>query len=295
MWSKLRPRRPTGIDRVEADNSSTNAGNGGGAVDEDIAILDTGIAKHPDLNIAGGRNCVGRDSSDYSDGNGHGTHVAGTAAAKDNDRGVVGVAPGARLWAVRVLNDNGSGRFASVICGIDWVTGKDTIEVANMSLSATVPGTDDGECGWVGDDASAAMHQAICNSVAAGVFYAVAAGNDSKEFATDVPAAFDEVLTVTAMSDFNGEPGAWQTPPVDLTTLTIPPPPSATTPTQPEAMMTTPSPRPACASGPPGKVAATTRSPARAWPHHTSPGRQRSVSPLASPLAVAPPTTRRAP
>jgi subtilisin len=133
---------PTGIDRIEADNSSTNAGNGSGSVDEDIAIIDTGIAKHPDLNIAGGRNCVGRDNSDYSDGNGHGTHVAGTAAAKDNDRGVVGVAPGARLWAVRVLNDNGSGSFASVICGIDWVTGKGTIEVANMSLGATVPGAD---------------------------------------------------------------------------------------------------------------------------------------------------------
>jgi subtilisin family serine protease len=133
---------PTGIDRIEADNSSTNAGNGSGSVDEDIAIIDTGIAKHPDLNIAGGRNCVGRDNSDYSDGNGHGTHVAGTAAAKDNDRGVVGVAPGARLWAVRVLNDNGSGIFASLICGIDWVTDKGTIEVANMSLGATVPGAD---------------------------------------------------------------------------------------------------------------------------------------------------------
>ena len=205
-------RLPTGIERVEADNSSTNAGNGGGAVDEDIAILDTGIAKHPDLNIAGGRNCVGRDSSDYSDGNGHGTHVAGTAAAKDNDRGVVGVAPGARLWAVRVLNDNGSGRFASVICGIDWVTGKDTIEVANMSLSATVPPGNDEECGWSTDEASAAMHQAICNSVAAGVFYAVAAGNESKDFVTDVPAAFNQVLTVTAMSDFNGEPGGLADP-----------------------------------------------------------------------------------
>jgi subtilisin len=200
---------PTGIDRVDADTSSTEAGNGSESVDEDIAILDTGIAKHPDLNIAGGRNCVGRNNAGYSDGNGHGTHVAGTAAEEDNDRGVVGVAPGARLWAVKVLNDNGSGSFGSIICGIDWVTGKaDTIEVANMSLGATVPGTDNGACGWIGDNTSAAMHRAICNSVDAGVFYAVAAGNDSKDFVTDVPAAFDQVLTVTAMSDSDGEPRA---------------------------------------------------------------------------------------
>jgi subtilisin family serine protease len=201
-------KTPTGIDRIEADTSSTKAGNGSSSVDEDIAIIDTGIDKHPDLNIAGGHNCVGRNGSDYSDGNGHGTHVAGTAAAKDNGKGVVGVAPGARLWAVRVLNDNGSGSFSSVICGIDWVTGKaGTIEVANMSLGATVPGTDNGACGWTGDNASAAMHQAICNSVDAGVFYAVAAGNDSKDDLNGVPAAFDQVLTVTAMSDSDVEPG----------------------------------------------------------------------------------------
>lgn len=77
-----------------------------------------------------------------------------------------------------------------------------------MSLGATVPGTDDGNCGWTGDNASAAMHQALCNSVDAGVFYAVAAGNDSHDFATNVPAAFDQALTVAAMADFDGKPGS---------------------------------------------------------------------------------------
>ena len=201
-------RKPTGIDRVEADQSSARAGDRSGAVDADIAILDTGISKHGDLNRSGGYNCVGRDKRDYSDGNGHGTHVAGTAAAKDNGTGVVGVAPGARLWAVKVLNDNGSGSFSSILCGIDWVTGKaDTIEVANMSLGATVLGTDDDNCGWTGDGAAAALHRAICGSVEAGITYAVAAGNDSKDFVNDVPAAFNEVLTVTAMADFDGKPG----------------------------------------------------------------------------------------
>ena len=207
--------RPTGIKRVDAPQSSTLAGNGSGKVNADIAILDSGIYKqHRDLNIAGGNNCVGSDKKAWSDGDGHGTHVAGTAAAKDNSIGVVGVAPGARLWAVRVLNNSGTGSFSSAICGIDWVTGRNRngdatndIDVANMSLGETVPGSDNGNCGWIGNGAADAMHRAICRSVKAGAFYAVAAGNDSKDFITDVPAAFDQVLTVTAMADFDGGPG----------------------------------------------------------------------------------------
>lgn len=207
--------KPTGIKRIDAPQSSTAAGDGRGKVNADIAILDSGIYKqHKDLNISGGRNCRGRDKKAWSDGNGHGTHVAGTAAARDNSIGVVGVAPSARLWAVKVLGNDGSGSFSSVICGIDWVTGKNTdgdatndIEAANMSLGATVSGSDDGNCGWIGSNAAAAMHQAICESVNAGVFYAVAAGNSSINFVNDVPASFDQVLTVTAMADFDGKPG----------------------------------------------------------------------------------------
>ena len=206
--------KPTGINRVEADKSSTLAGNGAGDVDADIAIIDSGIYKHPDLNITGGINCVGNNPKVYTDRDGHGTHVAGTAAARDNDIGVVGVAPGARLKAVKVLDASGSGSFSSVICGIDWVTGKNTdgttnndIEVANMSLGATVPGADDPDCDWTLDSAADRMNEAICNSVNAGVFYAVSAGNSSINFANDVPASFDQVLTVTAMADFDGRPG----------------------------------------------------------------------------------------
>jgi len=195
---------PTGVDRVEADQSSTKAGNGSGAVDADVAIIDTGIyEKHSDLKISGGYNCTGSNTEAYSDGNGHGTHVAGTAAAKDNTEGVVGVAPGARLWAVKVLDNTGSGSFSSVICGIDWVTGKaGTIEVANMSLGGG--GSDDRNCGNTNNDA---LHKAICKSVDAGVFYTVAAGNRGEDFLNFVPAAYDEVLTVTAMADFDGKSG----------------------------------------------------------------------------------------
>ena len=214
-------KSPTGIRRVDADESSTEAGNGSGKVDADIAILDTGIyRKHRDLNISGGFNCMGNEGKNaWSDGDGHGTHVAGTAAARDNSIGVVGIAPGARLWAVRVLNDRGTGSFASAICGIDWVTRQNrdgdpsnNIEVANMSIGAVVRGSDDGDCGWIGDGASARLHEAVCKSVARGVFYAVAAGNERVDFGTEVPAAFDQVLTVTAMADFNGRPGGGAAP-----------------------------------------------------------------------------------
>jgi subtilisin len=200
---------PAGIKRIDAPQSSTAAVAGSAAVDVDIAILDTGIYKqHEDLNITGGVDCSGRDTGAWGDGDGHGTHVAGTAAARDNRIGVVGVAPGARLRAVKVLNNNGSGSFGDIICGIDWVTARaDTIEVANMSLGATVTGVDDTGCGWTGNSAANALSQAVCQSVNAGVFYAVAAGNSSINFANDVPASFDQVLTVTAMADFDGKPG----------------------------------------------------------------------------------------
>ena len=189
---------PTGIDRIDGELSGTVAGNGSGAVDVDIAIIDTGIEiDHPDLNVAGGVNCS--TGSSYDDGNGHGTHVAGTAAAKDNDIGVVGVAPGARLWAVRVLDNFGSGTWSSVICGVDWVTQHaSTVKVANMSLGGS--GKDTG-CNDGG------LHRAICNSVGAGVTYAVAAGNDAGNVANYVPAAYPEVITVSALADFDGRPG----------------------------------------------------------------------------------------
>lgn len=193
---------PTGIDRVDGELSSTVSGNGSGSVNVDVAVIDTGIdVDHPDLNVVGGVNCsTGRS---YDDGNGHGTHVAGTIAAKDDSNGVVGVAPGARLYAVRVLNNRGSGSFSSIICGVDWVTGRaGTIEVANMSLGGS--GTDPSGSGC---STGNAFHDAVCKSVAAGVTHVVAAGNSSADAKNFVPAAFDEVITISALADFDGEPG----------------------------------------------------------------------------------------
>ena len=199
-------RLPTGIDRIDGELSGTASGDGAGSVDVDLAVLDTGIdAKHPDLNVVGGVACNG---SGYGDRNGHGTHVAGIAAAGDDGAGVVGVAPGARLWAVRVLNSSGKGSWSNVICGVDWVTAHaDTIEVANMSLGGS--GSEPAASGCSTGDP---LHDAICRSVQAGVTYTVAAGNSAANAQGFVPAAFDEVITVSALADFNGQPGGGAVP-----------------------------------------------------------------------------------
>ena len=199
---------PTGINRIDGELSSTASGDGSGAVNVDIAILDTGISNsHPELNVVGGTNCVGGTSS--NDDHGHGSHVAGIAAARDNADGVVGVAPGARLWAVKVLNAAGSWTTLQIICGIDWVTARaGTIEVANMSLGgASFFGAFSG-CSSSFDP----MHPAICRSVQAGVTYAVAAGNSAADANTFVPATYSQVITVSALADFNGQPGGGAAP-----------------------------------------------------------------------------------
>jgi subtilisin len=100
-----------------------------------------------------------------------------------------------------VLNNQGSGSFSAIICGIDYVTAHaNEIEVANMSLGGS---GSDSACGSNKD----AMHEAICRSVSAGVTYVVAAGNSAANSATFVPATYEEVITVSALADFNGQPG----------------------------------------------------------------------------------------
>ena len=112
---------PTGINRIDGDTSSTRSGDGTGSVNVNVAVVDTGIdSTHPDLNVVGGHGCAA--GAGTLDGNGHGSHVSGTIAAKDDANGVVGVVPGANLYAVKVLNDAGVGLTSDIVCGIDWVT-----------------------------------------------------------------------------------------------------------------------------------------------------------------------------
>jgi subtilisin len=195
---------PTGVRRIGA----ASAADAHQASNSAVAVIDTGIdLTHPDLNAVSGKNCTtSRKTALARDDNGHGTHVAGTIGAENDGGGLVGVAPGTRIYAVKVLNASGQGTWSQVLCGIDWVTQKAgalNIKVANMSLAGF--GFADGLCGnLIGD----ALNRAICRSTAAGVTYVVAAGNSGQEFSTTVPAAYPEVLTVTAMSDSDGAAGA---------------------------------------------------------------------------------------
>ena len=102
-----------------------------------------------------------------------------------------------------MLSAIGTGLNSDVICGIDYVAANaDQIEVANMSLGGG--GSDDGNCGNTNNDA---MHKSICKAVANGITFVVAAGNDSEDASNSTPAAYDEVVTVSALADFNGQPG----------------------------------------------------------------------------------------
>jgi subtilisin family serine protease len=105
---------PTGIDRADGDLSSAKSGDGSGSVNIDIAIMDTGIdLDHPDLNVFREKTFVSGTTT-ANDDDGHGTMVAGVAAAKDDSNAVVGMAPGARLWAIKVLDSNGDGELITL-------------------------------------------------------------------------------------------------------------------------------------------------------------------------------------
>jgi aqualysin 1 len=183
---------PWGIDKVDADLSSTLAGNGSGAVTNVNAyVIDSGIAAHPDLNLTGHVNFANGKNTDC---NGHGTHVAGTIAARDDASDVVGVAPGAPLTGVKVLGCNGSGSWSGVIKGIDWVTANATKPaVANMSL---------------GGGANLAVDDAVRRSAASGVFYALAAGNAGADACNSSPAragTTSGIVTTAATDSFDRE------------------------------------------------------------------------------------------
>ena len=202
------PTPPPGVRRIGAATTSSVREASGA----NVAVIDSGIdLDHPDLDAESGKNCVS-PGSPADDDNGHGTHVAGTIGAENDGSGVVGVAPGTKLHAAKVLAGDGSGTASQVICGIDWVTATRTdgdpandIEVANMSLGGAGPPV--ATCATTTDP----EHKAICASTAAGVSYVVAAGNDEWDFdfadQPDTPAAYPEVLTVSAMADSDGQAG----------------------------------------------------------------------------------------
>lgn len=172
-----------------------------------VAVIDSGIdlANTAELDAASGVNCV-KPGTAAQDDNGHGTNVAGIIAARNTGKGVVGVAPGTRVYAVKVLNNRAVGTLSQFLCGINWVAANAStlnIRTANMSIGGV--GLSDGACGTVSGDSE---HKAICAATAAGVTFVVSAGNTGTDFSRTVPAAYPEVLTATAITDTDGLPGA---------------------------------------------------------------------------------------
>lgn len=174
-------------------------GGPGVTVSAGIAIVDTGIdLANADLNV--GSAAFDAHGGNGQDQNGHGTHVAGIVAAKNNSIDVVGVVPGSTVYAVRVLDASGSGSDSDVIAGLQWVQDNSAargIRVANMSLGRAATDADfqDG----------APMLSAVNNLVNSGVAVVVSAGNDaSKEVSNMVPAGFREAIAIASTTAADG-------------------------------------------------------------------------------------------
>jgi major intracellular serine protease len=181
---------PEGIDLIQAPKIWEET-RGEGIT---VAVLDTGCdTSHPDLKnqIIGGRNFTGDDSGDpdiFKDYNGHGTHVAGTIAAEGKDSGISGVAPGAKLLIVKVLDKNGSGQYDWIIDGIRYAI-EQKADVISMSLG--------------GPNDVPELHKAVQEAVRNNISVVCAAGNEgdgkdsTDEFA--YPGCYNEVISVGAI------------------------------------------------------------------------------------------------
>lgn len=191
---------PYGIARVNGGVASTGV----------AWVIDTGIdLDHEDLNVDASRGynafTSGRDGKSLDDGNGHGTHVAGTIAAKDNNVGVIGVAAGATVIPVKVLDSRGSGSYSGVIAGVNHVAANGRSgEVANMSL---------------GGPTSQALDDAVLAAASKGIKFALAAGNESTNANNSSPARVNgsNIYTVSA-TDANDRFASFSNygnPPVD--------------------------------------------------------------------------------
>ncbi|WP_423127409.1 S8 family peptidase [Gaoshiqia sp. Z1-71] len=189
---------PWGISRV---------GGGQSGVGKTAWIIDTGIdTDHPDLNVDVLRGANFSTDKTIDDLNGHGSHVAGTIAATNNSVGVIGVAAGATVIPVKVLNRRGSGTYSGVIAGIDFVAANGSPgDVANMSLGGSV---------------STTLDNAVIAAAATGIKFSLAAGNESDDANNHSPARANgpHVYTISAMnsSDIFAYFSNYGNPPVDF-------------------------------------------------------------------------------
>lgn len=194
---------PSGVTRIGGSRDGTS---------KTAWVIDTGVdLDHPDLNVDQGcsANFAARGKDSPDDGHGHGTHVAGTIAALDNSQDVVGVAAGARICAVRVLDNSGRGSYEGVMNGVNYVAANGSAgDVANMSLGG--PATAAGD----------ALEGAIASAAAGGIKFALAAGNDGDHANNHSPAKLNapNVYTISAVGSNDCMP-SWSNygnPPVDF-------------------------------------------------------------------------------
>ena len=186
-----------GVKRI---SSGTVHDGGNKGTDVKIGIIDSGVDRgHQDLNdvYAGGYDFV-QDDADPDDVYGHGTHVAGTACAEDNDLGVVGVAPGCALYSLRVLNDSGSGSWSATIAAMDWAV-LNRLQVVNLSLGSS-------------QDPGSTVKAAFDNAEAKGLVIVAAGGNSGtpsgKGNNVIYPAKYASVIAVAA-TDKNDTRPSW--------------------------------------------------------------------------------------
>ncbi|MGD9533254.1 MAG: S8 family serine peptidase, partial [Candidatus Nitrosocosmicus sp.] len=194
---------PDGLERINANilnftgiHSNNTVRNSSSNLDfsnVDIAILDTGISlTHPDLNVY--KNVSFIDGVDNgNDDLGHGTHIAGIAAAKDNAQGILGVAPGAKLWAIKVCDKDGNCPVSSQVKAIQYVNDHaNEIDIVNLSIE---------------NPPSSKLDKAVNDSLSKGLIYVVAAGNSNQSVALTSPARVPGVISVSAISDSDGKCG----------------------------------------------------------------------------------------
>lgn len=182
---------PWGISRIEATIVHPKTRGAG----IKVGVIDTGIDfTHPDLSVIGGTSCVDYTAS-YADDNGHGTHVAGTIAAVDNEIGVIGAAPQANLYAIKVLDANGSGYISGIVKGIDWAI-SNKINIINMSLGSP--------------NDSLTLHDACDRAYTGGMLVVAAAGNSGtvnpSENNVGYPAGYASVVAVGATDSSDRRP-----------------------------------------------------------------------------------------
>ncbi|MEP0548127.1 MAG: S8 family serine peptidase [Rhodothermales bacterium] len=186
---------PWGIVNAEAPLSSAAAGDGSGAVEVDLFVIDSRVS-HSDLRVVSETSFL--SYRDLPDTEGHGTHVAGTAAALDNGFGVVGTAPGARVHALEVLDAHGAVKLSTLLSAVDHVAAyrrahPDTPIVVNMSIG-----------GYTGTTSYNALDLAVKASIEQGIVYCVSAGNDGSNAARYSPAHVTEAITVGAFNPDGG-------------------------------------------------------------------------------------------